>query len=203
MISVLIIDDHPVLAQGLAKALAESKSLTVCGIAPDGATARKMFPICKPDVLLLDIKLPDDNGLELCKHFLSIKPEQKIIILTTYNQRYYIESLIHNGAMGYLLKNASPDEIIEAVICVSEGETYFCKEVKEILKNKDNNSIYISKREMEVLQLIAKGMTNQEIADKLFISPLTVDSHRKNLIMKLGAKNTASLIHIASQDGLI
>lgn len=203
MISVLIVDDHPVLAQGLAKALSDSGSLHVCGVAPTGAKAKELFELHHPDVVLLDIKLPDDSGLDLCKYFIGKVPEQKIVVLTSYNQRYYIESMLQNGAMGYLLKNAEPSEIIEAIICVAEGESYFCREVKEILKNKDQSPIFISKRELEVLRLIAQGMTNQDIADKLFISPLTVDSHRKNLIMKLGAKNTASLIHIASQDGLI
>lgn len=203
MISVLIVDDHPVLAQGLAKALSDSGSLHVCDVAPTGAKAKELFELHHPDVVLLDIKLPDDSGLDLCKYFIGKVPEQKIVVLTSYNQRYYIESMLQNGAMGYLLKNAEPSEIIEAIICVAEGESYFCREVKEILKNKDQSPIFISKRELEVLRLIAQGMTNQDIADKLFISPLTVDSHRKNLIMKLGAKNTASLIHIASQDGLI
>lgn len=110
--------------------------------------------------------------------------------------------MIENGALGYVLKNASETEIIEAITTVLSGKKYFCDETQELLDDK-NNEIIITRREKEVLNLIAEGFTNSEIADKLFISPLTVDSHRKNLIIKLNAKNTASLIKIASQKGYI
>ncbi|HRX67234.1 MAG TPA: response regulator transcription factor [Tenuifilaceae bacterium] len=203
MINVLIVDDHPLIAQGLVKSLEKLDSIKVCGIAITGKEALEKVEFLNPDVVLLDIRLPDDNGINICKSITKKTPSQKVIALTTFNQRYYIQSMIDAGVQGYLLKSSSADEIIEAIICVSEGETYYCEEVEKILRQQNEQSIYISKREMEVLKLIAEGFTNQEIAEKLFISPLTVDSHRKNLIMKLGAKNTASLISIANSDGYL
>ncbi len=203
MISVLIVDDHPLISEGLSKALFETGSICVCAIAQNAAACFDLFKQHDPDVILLDIKLPDGNGVDLCKKIIGDKPSQKIIALTSYNQKYYIQEMIKSGAQGYLLKNAEPNQITEAIIAVYEGEMYFSPEVDKLIHAKIDNSIYLSKRETEVLKLIANGLTNAEIAEKLFISPLTVDSHRKNLILKLGAKNTASLIHIASQDGFV
>jgi DNA-binding NarL/FixJ family response regulator len=203
MISVLIVDDHPLIAQGLVKSLEQSASIKVCGIATTGKEALEKVELLAPSIILLDIKLPDDNGINICKSIITKNSSQKVIALTSYNQRYYIQSMIDAGVQGYLLKNTNPEEIIEAIICVSEGETYYSNEVEKVLQKQNEQSIYISKREMEVLKLIAEGFTNQEIAEKLFISPLTVDSHRKNLIMKLGAKNTASLISIANSSGYL
>jgi DNA-binding NarL/FixJ family response regulator len=111
--------------------------------------------------------------------------------------------MIDNGAMGYVLKNASEDEIIEAVDTVLSGKSYMCEETQNILDGKNNNTSILTRREIEVLKYISDGYTNPEIAEKLFISPLTVDSHRKNLILKLDAKNTASLIKLAFQNGYL
>ena len=111
--------------------------------------------------------------------------------------------MIDNGAMGYVLKNASEDEIIEAITSVLAGNKYLCEETQQILNEKDNITAILTRRELEVLKYISDGYTNPEIADKLFISPSTVDSHRKNLILKLNAKNTASLIKTAVQKGYV
>jgi DNA-binding NarL/FixJ family response regulator len=203
MVNVLIVDDHPLIAEGLGKALTATGSINISGYANSAATALAKATLLKPDVILLDIKLPDGNGIEVCKKIIDALPSQKVIALTSFNQRYYIQEMIKNGAQGYLLKNAEPAEIIDAIFCVFDGETYYSPEVRKIIFADKEHSIYLSKREIEVLKLIAQGLTNAEIADKLFISPLTADSHRKNLIIKLGAKNTASLIHIASVDGFI
>jgi DNA-binding NarL/FixJ family response regulator len=203
MINVLIVDDHPLIAEGLGKALTATGSINVCGYASNAGTVLSKTSQLLPDVILLDIKLPDGNGVDLCKRIIEANPAQKVIALTSFNQRYYIQEMIKNGAQGYLLKNAEPAEIIDAIFCVYEGETYYSPEVRKIIFADKDHSIFLSKREIEVLKLIAQGLTNAEIADKLFISPLTADSHRKNLIIKLGAKNTASLIHIASIDGFI
>ncbi len=203
MIKVLIVDDHPLIAEGLQNSLSGNGSISVCGIAHSARECMALFNEYRPDVILLDIKLPDGSGTEISKAIIQTNPQQKIIALTSYNQKYYVQEMIRNGVQGYLLKNATPSEIIEAIICVSEGENYFSPEIERLLHSKCDNQIFLSKREIEVLHLIAQGLTNAEIADKLFISPFTADSHRKNLILKLGAKNTASLIHIASADGFI
>jgi DNA-binding NarL/FixJ family response regulator len=202
MINVLIVDDHPLITKGLRDSLEESESIHVCAITSTVKQCYELFESCNPDVVVLDIKLPDGSGMDVCKELFLRKPAVKIIMLTSYNQKYFIRRVIKSGVQGYLLKSSETSEIIEAIIHVFEGENYFCKEVLDVLHEKEP-SIYLGRREIEVLELIAKGFTNQDISEKLFISPSTVDTHRKNLIMKLGAKNTASLISIATEDGYL
>jgi DNA-binding NarL/FixJ family response regulator len=151
----------------------------------------------------LDINLPDISGIDLCKQIRNKYPNQKILALTTYNERVFIQQMLDNGAFGYVLKNASSEEIMEGVDEVSKGNKFLCAESENLLKKTHENELMITRRESSVLKLLAEGFTNLEIAEKLFISPLTADSHRKNLIVKLQARNTASLIKIASDKGLI
>ncbi len=207
MINTIIIDDHILIAEGLKSSLEKSDSIYVIGTrttAKDGIVLIKenIDNDKRINVVILDIKLPDESGLIAAEKIFKIDPNIKILVLTSYDQKYYIKSMLNIGVQGYLLKSAEPEEIIEAIICINYGETYFCKEVRKIMKGNET-TIVISKREIEVLRLIAQGLTNQEISEILYISPLTVDTHRKNLILKLGAKNTASLINIASIEGFI
>ncbi len=202
MISVIIVDDHPVVAHGLKSYFETSGSIIVKGIANTAKECIGLLNIVTPDVILLDMKLPDSSGIELGKIIFDNCPCSKIIVLSSYNQQYYINAMLKLGVQGYLLKNTPPNIIIDAIIQVHEGENYFCKEVNKLLVPTDDN-LFLSTREIEVLKLIAQGLTNQQIAEKLFISHLTVDSHRKNLIIKLGAKNTASLINIAGVQGYL
>jgi DNA-binding NarL/FixJ family response regulator len=173
------------------------------GVAGTAKECLRLLRYLTPDVLLLDINLPDISGIELCKIIVDGYPSQKVIALTTYNERVFIQQMLDNGAYGYVLKNASSEEIMEGVTEVSKGNRYLCHEAENILKKTQENELMITRRECSVLKLLAEGFTNLEIADKLFISPLTVDSHRKNLIVKLQARNTASLIKIASDKGLV
>lgn len=202
MVSVFIIDDHPIVTKGLQQSLESTGSIRVSGIAHTAKLALEQLSEVLTQVVLLDLKLPDGNGIELSKEIFKRFPEIKIVVLTSFNQRYYIKAMVQNGVQGYLLKNSPPEAVIDAIFAVIDGENYFCTEVKELLKEQEP-TIYLSTRELEVLKLIANGLTNQEISEKLFLSPLTVDSHRKNLIIKLGAKNTASLISIANNDGYL
>ena len=158
----------------------------------------------QPDIALLDINLPDINGIELCVRIKKEFPEVKTIALTTYSQRSYINKMMQAGASGYLLKNATKAEILEAIQEVYEGGIY--------LKVKDNGAISLNNtspipgltpREKEVLGLIAEGLTNAQIAEKLFVSVLTVNSHRKNLLNKFEVNNTAMLIKQAVVAGLV
>lgn len=199
----MLVEDHPMVVEGLKGVIDNEPGLELCGIAGDAATCLELLKNQNPDVVLLDIMLPGMSGIELCARINSDWPGVKLVALTSYSQRFYVESMLENGAHGYLLKNADSSEIIQAIQSVCEGETYLCDEIVTLVERRSESSVSISKRESVVLQLIAEGLTNKEIAEKLFISPLTVDSHRKNLIIKLEARNTASLIKTAIEQGYI
>ena len=203
MIKTLIVDDHPVVAEGLRKLIQDSKIAEVIGVAGSGKACMDFLKWEKPDIIFLDINLPDASGLDLCKTIKEKNPAQKILALTTFNERSVVLKMMENGADGYILKNSESDEILEAVKEINAGNKYLAVEVETILKKKNEEGMILTRREKEVLNLIADGLTNHEIAEKLFISPLTVDSHRKNLITKLGARNTASLIKLAVEKELI
>jgi DNA-binding NarL/FixJ family response regulator len=202
-ITLIIVEDHPVVVEGLQIMFNSSGRYSVEGVAGTGRECLQLLEWFKPDVLLLDINLPDISGIDLCKLILNKYPNQKILALTTYNERVFIQQMLDNGAIGYVLKNASSDEIMEGVDEVSKGNKFLCAESENLLKKTHENELMITRRESSVLKLLAEGYTNLEIAEKLFISPLTADSHRKNLIVKLQARNTASLIKIASDKGLV
>jgi len=203
MIKIIIVEDHPLVIDGLTNVLSSHENFAVLKSCFNAKELLTALEIELPNVILMDIRLPDIDGITLCKMVKKKHPEIEIIALTTFNHRYYIQAMIESGAKGYVLKNASPEEIIESIIYVNEGVEFFTDEVKSQIKSSKKNPIYISKREREILRFIAEGFTNKEIAEKLFISHLTVDSHRKNLILKFQASNTASLIHMAHDNGYI
>jgi DNA-binding NarL/FixJ family response regulator len=202
-ISLIIVEDHPVVVEGLQIMFNSAGTFVIEGTAGTGKECLDLLQWIRPDVLLLDINLPDISGIELCRQVISRYPHQKILALTTYTERVFIQQMLDNGALGYVLKNASSEEIMEGVVEVKKGNQYLCAEAENLLKKTQENELMITRRESSVLKLLAEGLTNMEIAEKLFISPLTVDSHRKNLIVKLQARNTASLIKIASDRGLV
>jgi DNA-binding NarL/FixJ family response regulator len=205
MIDVLIVEDHPVVIEGLKKLLLDSGLAKLCVTASTGKECTTYLKNFTPQIVLLDINLPDVNGIDLCKTLKTEYPELKILAISSFGQRSYIQRMIDNGALGYVLKNSSEEEIISAVKDVANGKKHLGYDVNEILNHPKNDvgSPLLTRRETEVLRMISDGFTNQEIADKIFVSPLTVDSHRKNLLMKLGARNTAELIKLAFCKGLI
>jgi len=163
-----------------------------------------------PNVLLLDINLPDSNGIDLCKELTKKYPELAIIGLSNYSETGFIKNMLRNGAKGYLLKNTGKQELITAITTVHKGTNYLPRSIQDILLNDSIGSPSqisfipkLTRREKEVLNLIAKEHINQEIADILFISSKTVESHRNNLIQKLGVRNTAGLIRVAVEKGLL
>ncbi len=196
-------DDHPIVAEGIRKLIQDSNAAEVIGVAGTGKACLDFLRWEKPDVILLDISLPDISGIDLCKVIKTKEPTRKILALTTFNERSTVISMMKNGSDGYILKNSETSEIIEAIQEVYNGAKYICDSAEVLLKEEVINDLLLTNREKEVLRLIADGFTNLEIGNKLFISPLTVDSHRKNLITKLKARNTASLIRIASDKGLL
>src|SRR5205085_5107554 len=154
----------------------------------------------RPDVILMDINLPDKSGIDLCREVKELYPDVNILGLSTFNQQSFIEKMMSNGASGYVVKNATLQELMEAIHTVVKGKQFLSFDAALALRKPDamDNVPVITRREKEVLELIADGMTNNVIAQKLFISTATVDTHRKNLLAKFEAKNTASLIRIAA-----
>jgi DNA-binding NarL/FixJ family response regulator len=206
-IKVFIIDDHPMVVAGLNSLLGRLENIEVAGAVSNAFDAIPFLKKNKTDVILLDINLPDISGIDLCKKIHKEFPEIKILGISTFSERSYISRMIENGASGYLIKSASADEIAEAIDTVLKGKIYLSVSMEHIAKPlsimPSDNLPALTKREKEILQLISEGLTNNQIAEKLFISPLTVDSHRKNLLTKLNVNNTASLIKLAVQNGLI
>lgn len=202
-ISVFIVDDHYMVIEGIRSLLQNEKGIEWTGHAMTAASCLAFLKKQQPDVILMDINLPDKSGIDLCKEVKEKYPSVFIVGLSTFNQQSFIQKMMDNGASGYVLKNATQEEITEAIGTVIKGKTYLSEEASHTLRKDEASNIVLTRREKEVLGLIAEGMTNIEIAQKLFISVTTVDTHRKNLLAKLEAKNTASLVRIATQMQLI
>jgi DNA-binding NarL/FixJ family response regulator len=205
MIKVFIIDDHQMIIEGIHSLLENEPGIEWMGHAKQPDDLLDFLRHKQPDVLLMDISLPQKSGLELCREVKEKYPAIYIIGLSTSNQPSIIRKMMENGASGYLLKDASKREIITALEEVNKGLTYMNFSVAEILKDKmpSTDLPILTRREKEVLELIADGLTNQEIATQLFLGLTTVDSHRKNMLAKFGVKNTAALVKVAVSNHLI
>lgn len=205
MIKVFIIDDHPMVVTGLTALLKNFAEIEVAGSASNAFDAVEFLKETTVDLILLDINLPDINGIDLCKKISRDFPCVRILALSTFSERSYISRMIENGASGYLIKNASAEEIRNAIHTVMEGKLHLSLPMENLLAPKGDLPVSpaITKREKEILGLIAEGYTSNQMAEKLFISPLTVESHRKNLLTKLEVNNTASLIRVAVNMNLI
>lgn len=202
-INVFIVDDHYMVVEGIRSLLQNENNIEWAGHATNAASCLAFLQHHQPDIILMDINLPDKDGIELCKEVKKKYPLIFIIGLSTFNQQSFIQKMMDSGASGYVLKNATQEELMEAIETVIKGKTFLSDEAAHTLQKTDTSSIVLTRREKEVLELIAEGMTNTEIGQKLFISTTTVDTHRKNLLAKTQAKNTASLVRIATQLQLI
>jgi DNA-binding NarL/FixJ family response regulator len=206
MIQVYIVEDHSVVIEGIVSLLQHEKNLEIAGYAYSGQDCLNYFVAHTADIILMDISLPDMSGIDLCSIIKKKYPGIMVLALSTFNQGVYIRKMMESGASGYLLKNSGKKEIIQALNDVAKGKNYLSFEAGQALKsnNLHNGGVpLLTKREKEVLGLIAEGLTNQQIAEKLFISVDTVDSHRKNLYNKLDVKNTATLIRRAIENQLL
>ena len=204
-IKLFIVDDHFMVIEGIHSLLNNEKDIEWMGHATNAASCLAFLQQQKPDVILMDINLPDKSGIDLCKEVKDKYPAVYILGLSTFNQQSFIEKMIGSGASGYVLKNATQEELMEGIETVIKGKQFLSFDAALALRKTDtqNNMPVITRREKEVLELIADGMTNNEIAQKLFISSTTVDTHRKNLLSKFEAKNIASLIKVAVQMHMI
>ena len=206
MVRVFLVDDHSVVIEGIYSLLQNVNDIEIVGYATSAANCLDFLKQHCTDVILMDISLPDLNGIELCKLVKQKWPEVQVLTLSTFNQGTYVRKMIEAGACGYLLKNAGKQELIDAIKTVVRGKTYFSPDAHQALKTVlqfQNDIPPLTKREKEVLALIAEGLTNSQMAEKLFISVDTIDSHRKNLYTKLNVKNTAMLIRFAIEKHLL
>jgi DNA-binding NarL/FixJ family response regulator len=195
MVSLQIVDDHKLVVESLSKLISESGIAQVTDVYYNLATCRPGLAKALPDVLLLDIGLPDGDGVDFCAEIKKEYPGLKIIMLTTYKEFNIAKRALHNGALGYILKNAETEEMLIGIETVSRGELFLCEEIDILLKDKRNGDVvWLSNREKEILENIANGCTTKEIADKIFRDTETVKTYRRNLLIKLDAKNTAELV---------
>lgn len=195
MINLQIVDDHKMVVESLSKLINESGIAKITDVYFDLESCRKGLLKILPDILLLDIALPDGDGVDFCAEIKKEYPGLKIIVLTTYKEFSIAKRALHNGADGYILKNADGGEMLTGIEMVSRGEQFLCEEIDLILKEKRNEDvIWLAKREKEVLKYIADGYTTKEIAEMIFRNVETVRTHRRNLLIKLDAKNTAEMV---------
>lgn len=206
-ITLAIVDDHPIVIQGLKTMLANNPGIEVSGSFTNGADLISFLKVDKVHVVLLDIMLPDINGMDLCKEIKNISPGTCILALSNHAERSIIMQTLQNGASGYLLKNAAIEELISCINEALNGGIAFSREVKEIIARPSMNELrgrpQLTKREGQILKLIAAGKTTTMIAEELFVSPLTVETHRRNLIQKFEVKNAAELIMAAVQQKIL
>jgi len=214
MINILIADDHAMFADGIASILKNEQSLNVVGACIDGPSTLDFLKSNKVDILLLDVNLPGMSGIDVCKEVTSHFKDTKVLAISMFNEESFVSEILNNGAMGYILKNTGRDELLKAIDTVLSGKSYFSDDVTQTImkglmkqrtasKKTEPELPKISRREKEVLELIMKEHTTQEIADQLFISLKTVESHRSNLLAKLNARNTAGLVRIAMEYNLL
>ena len=209
-IAVIIVDDHTLFRNGLKILLNNFENINVVGEASDGKEYLDKINIIKADIVLMDINMPVMDGIEATKKSLIKFPDLKIIALSMYSDAEYYYKMIDAGVKGFLLKNSDIKEVVDAIKKINNGENYFSQELLyNVVKNinptekTENQQVKLSKRELEVLVQICKGLSNQEIADVLSISKRTVDKHRANLLSKTLSKNTASLVMYAIENKLV
>ena len=210
MINIFIIDDHPLVADGIAMMLKDVSYLNIIGTATSAGEAVSYLKDNKPEIILLDISLPDMDGLQLCDVIRKENKLSKIIGLTSANDSSIITQLLHRGANGYLLKNMERNELIEAIDKVLDGKIFLSKAANEkVLEHFSsvstalNEMPAITRREKEILLLLEDGLNGPQIAEKLFISPFTVETHRKNLMQKLHANTTQQLLKTVKRLSMI
>jgi len=212
MIKIIIADDHRLVIDGLLLMLGEAEDMKCVGEAANGREALSLLEGASADVLLLDINMPEMDGLECCRIVKERHPLVKVLVLSMMRELSLVKAMLKQGASGFLLKNAGKDEVLEAIRTVASGKQAFSAEVMESLMNSFSNKPAktsaspfptISRREKQILQLIVDERTTSEIAEVLFISFGTVETHRRNLLLKLNARNTAGLVKSALEFDLL
>lgn len=210
---ILIADDHAMIRDGLKNLIKENPDFVIVGEATSGKEALLMFETLRPDLVIMDISMPDINGMEASKQILEVHPEAKILIFSMYDGEDYISRCLEIGVKGYVLKNETGSELDYAIRAVMKGNNYFSRSAQDVIfkkysqqlgkKKHKEEMIKLTQREIEIVKLIAEGHTSQQMADKLFISPRTVETHRANLMKKVGVHNAIELVKKIQQLELI
>ena len=210
-----MVNDHKIFLDGIVSLLDDEPNIKIVGTAHNGKQAIDRIKNQKVDVVLMDINMPEMDGIEATKQLKKINPNIKILMLTMHSEPRFIKECLEIGAKGYVLKNISKDDLLKAIDSVYQDKSFLDQEAQEKLINSISNSdevddrnydelaAQITQRELEILQLISLGLTSQDIATKLFISKNTVETHRKNMLAKLNVNNTAALLKIAYKKGLV
>lgn len=213
--TILIADDHAMIRDGVRVLLSNDKGLVVAGEAGTGAEAVAKYKALKPDLLILDISMPDMNGMDVAAAILKDDPAARIIILSMYDDEDYISRCVRQGVKGYVVKNETGAELSRAVKTVLNGKSYFSHQAQQSVLNKygqgffENKSeeaaedIKLTSREIEIVKLIAEGLTSHQMAQKLVISARTVETHRANLLKKVGVKNAIELVKKIEKLGIL
>ena len=197
MITLAIAEDHQALIDGIKSYVRYEDDIHVIGQANDGEGLLKLVRLKQPKVVLCDIRMPKMDGIEATKIILSEFPHTKVVAFTMFDQQEAVKQMLDAGAQGYILKNSSLDVVLEAIRTTASGSTYFDKKIELSSESKNSSESLLSVREREILQLVSKGLTSHQIADKLFIGKSTVDTHRKNMIRKLGLSGAGELLRYA------
>ncbi|HPW86472.1 MAG TPA: response regulator transcription factor [Chitinophagales bacterium] len=215
-INVFVVDDHQIFLDGIVSLLDDEPNIRITGTAHNGKQAQERLKNVSADVVLMDINMPEMDGIEATKKLKISHPDIKVLMLTMHSEPRFIKECLEIGAKGYVMKNISKDDLLKAIETVYQDKSYLDQDSQEKLinsisggseeeddRNYDELAAQITQRELEILQLIALGLTSQDIANKLFISKNTVETHRKNMLAKLNVNNTAALLKIAYKKGLV
>jgi len=209
-IRVAIVEDHEIFRNGLQTILNKIDQVKIVASAANGKDFLDFIKNIEADIVLMDIKMPVMDGIDATRKSLEIKPDLKVIALSMFGDEEYLQKMIQAGAKGFLLKNITRKDLSRAIDVVFNGGNYYSEELLGFFTRKyiqevhpEHDDLQITKREMEVLQLVSEGLTNQEIADKLFISKRTVDGHKNNLVVKTGSKNMVHLLVYAIKNKLV
>ncbi len=209
LIRVIIVDDHEIFRSGLKMVINKLGYAKVVGEAADGVEFLGILEHEETDLVLMDIEMPVMNGIEATKKAIEKYPSLKVIALTMYKDDAYIQSMMEAGVKGFLIKNIRKEVLDRALQAVYNGKTYYSEELWDyftksfVKEEKHENELVLTKREIEVLQLLGEGLSNKEIADRLFVSERTIVGHKSNLMAKTAAKNTVALLAYAIRNGLI
>jgi two-component system NarL family response regulator len=207
-IRVLLVDDHRLVREALREALEKVTGIEVVGEAGDAATALEQARLLTPDVAVIDIGLPDLNGMELAARLEEAKNGVKIIALSAYADKRFVTEMLRSGASAYVVKAAAGTELVRAIHAVMAGQSYFCPDIAGVLRKEvrdsgpESETPRLGRREREVLRMIAEGLRSQAISEKLHISAATVEVHRRNIMRKLGLHTIAQLTKYAIREGI-